>query len=748
MYRETQTRNCRLTRVLLSCIVAACLGIGCATVDDDAGRDERPQGDVQGAPPGGSIAKQKRFLNPLLLVPTWPFDDGKSQYRLVWSGGDTNLPMFSEPDPNSQLITELSYSDGQQIDTVGDYVAVYQPAIYQTRRRLEISGVAVSRGGERRGPFSRKLRRGASVAVYLYAGGDDCYLGVGGTIVLADCPTKKNYIGSFDESWQPLQMQPLSKIWWVRVSTPAATGWVPLDDRVYADIFPLASEAPPVEEAGSDTEVATETQSDTGEISGAQPEEVDSDNGSQGEGEPADSTVVQTDEIQEREAAMFGGGDVMADATSTESGEGNVEASESGDGGGAGLGSPLLSDDDIEERLEAQEDPLAIGAFAFLQLKYYTLEEGDPEEFTVSAPSLLDVYLDARPNPRVRTFAQGRLSVDFVVPDDAVNSLGEPEPNNVVDLDQLWLSFDVARSMFVTVGKQRIKWGTGRFWNPTDFLNSDRLNPLDVAVFDRRLGETLLKLHFPVEKLGWNFYAFALLEGARTPEDVGGAVRGEFLVGLTEFSLMASARKDRPYRFGADLSTGIWLFDLRLEAAGMYDDPRLYYRGELDLPLVFPEEYRRSDEIIPQVVGGLDLRIPYRRGDTLVVGGEYFYNDAGYSDASLYPWLFNNGAFRSFYAGRQYAGAYALLGGPGNWDDTSFVGTFLANLSDSSYLARLDISQAVLSHLQWTAFGSFHFGEPGELNYGVEIEPNIFAPDGVTIIQPLFNVGIGVKMEL
>ena len=78
-------------------------------------------------------------------------------------------------------------------------------------------------------------------------------------------------------------------------------------------------------------------------------------------------------------------------------------------------------------------------------------------------------------------------------------------------LDQLWINFDVAHRAFVTVGRQHVKWGVGKFWNPTDYLHPVRRDPL--ATFDARTGTTMLKLHVPWEKRGWNFYAVSPARG-------------------------------------------------------------------------------------------------------------------------------------------------------------------------------------------------------------------------------------------
>ncbi len=696
-------------------VVAALCQSACAT--DDVTPDE-----VAARPEQTPGIASRQFRDPLLLVPRWPFDDGSSQYRLVWNGGETTLPLFEEPDPQSRIVGQLSYKDGETIETAGDYLSVYRPNQFRAKRRLTVEGKVHGSAGPSDRVFSRVLERGDTLNVYGYAGGVQCYLGAGGKIFVGQCPTPEDFNGRFDGPSLPYQMQPVEKVWWVRIETPVKSGWAPLDVRVFADIFPLDS-APP--SGADDTSVAT-----TDKPSG-------------------DSTVPPpTDTELDREAALFGGGDdsgALADASSStdSSKQGTTSTTSGGD-----LGEPLMTAEDIEERLEAQEDPLTVGAFTFLQAQYFTYEEGAPEEWPLSTPSLLDVYLDARPSPRVRGYARGRLTANFSLNSETQDVLGEELEPIDVELDQLWVNFDIGRAVFATLGRQHVKWGTGRFWNPTDFLSSRPRDPLEVATFDTRLGVTLAKLHLPIEKLGWNFYAIAVLEEASTPEEVGGALRGEFLFGLTEVSLSATAQKGQPYRAGFDLSTGIWLFDLRFEGAALYRDPRPYYRGIVDPPRFLPVESSREDQILPQAVMGADLQIPYRRGDLLILGGEYFYNGTGYADEELYPWLFFNDRFLPYYAGRRYAGAYAALLGPGSWDDTSIFATGLANLSDESYLARIDVSQLALDYLRWNVFANYHFGTPGEFNYSLELEPNIFVPDGIDIDSPLIDVGIGVQMDL
>src|SRR5262245_33729134 len=61
---------------------------------------------------------------------------------------------------------------------------------------------------------------------------------------------------------------------------------------------------------------------------------------------------------------------------------------------------------------EVPEDPLRIGGQFYLRTQTLALEEQAPRDWAFTAPSLLDVYGDARPNPRVRGYVLGRMFYD------------------------------------------------------------------------------------------------------------------------------------------------------------------------------------------------------------------------------------------------------------------------------------------------------------------------------------------------
>src|SRR5262249_16013533 len=139
--------------------------------------------------------------------------------------------------------------------------------------------------------------------------------------------------------------------------------------------------------------------------------------------------------------------------------------------------------------------------------------------------------------------------------------------NPAVLLDQLWVNFDIARTLFITAGKQHVKWGVSRFWNPTDFLTPQRRDPL--AVFDPRLGASMIKVPLPSAR-GGNLHASGLIENGGRESTVGQwgcAIRGEIAFARSEIGAEAVFVPGRRDRFGLDASSAVGLLDVYVEAA-------------------------------------------------------------------------------------------------------------------------------------------------------------------------------------
>lgn len=398
----------------------------------------------------------------------------------------------------------------------------------------------------------------------------------------------------------------------------------------------------------------------------------------------------------------------------------------------------------VRGRLGETDDALKLGGLLYLRSALTAREGAPPSDWAFSTPALLDLYLDARPNDRVRGFALARTVYDATLPKGPTVQAGLPvvlgtsQANPHATLDQLWLKFDADRKVFLTAGRQHVKWGVGRFWNPTDFLHVARRDPL--AVFDERAGTTMLKAHLPWEARGWNLYGMAVAEPLVTPVTsplvpptlpaptnrlgaVGGAARAEVVLGSWELGIDGAAQRGMDPRLGLDASTGFWEIDVRGELA---------LRRGSDVPLVREvavpggttyEAYTPTGLRTAAVLAA-DWSHKYSDEDAFTLGVEYYWNQNGYDDARLYPVALLANLFTPFGMGRHYGGVYLALPRPGAWNLHTFTFTVLGNLSDTSFTGRVDWSMTLLTHLTLEAYVAGHAGtKGGELRFGLDVAP-------------------------
>jgi hypothetical protein len=544
--------------------------------------------------------------------------------------------------------------------------------------------------------------------------------------------------------------------------------------------------------------------------------------GALAQGRPSDENIFGSSDAPPATATLTSTSTSTATGTSTAAGTESPTATIPIPAGGAvdardelNLGDPNAATRFSTE--VAPSDPLKIGGQVYWRAISTGKQGQYPQNWSFSAPALLDVYMDARPNDRVRAYALGRMSYDPTLAANGSTSTNTGSPTaatagNVsaqqsdflgsaysqtrgpnVFLDQMWLSADIGHTVFVTAGKQHVRWGTARFWTPTDYLHMQPRNPL--LPFDARAGTTMLKLHVPWEAKGWNFYAYALPEGpAATPTtgDVSAAARAEVVLGTLEAGLGVFGNRNSKTKFAGDVSFGVWDLDFYGEAAlrnaGDVDFVTFDNQGLVDasgsgtgpfsnkktkapvdvtntaslVDAYFPSH--RGSGWKPQVTGGVSYTRQYADKDTFTVGAEYFYNGLGYDDPRVYPAvvflphsspLANPATF--FYLGKQYLGVYATAPAPYSWDNTTFTLSTLANLTDKSGITRLDYSLTVLTHLRFEAYGAVHWGQRnGEFRFGIDgsalAHTHITAVDslaGKLDVQPaIFDLGVGLRVAL
>jgi hypothetical protein len=455
--------------------------------------------------------------------------------------------------------------------------------------------------------------------------------------------------------------------------------------------------------------------------------------------------------------------------------------------GGTNIDFEQLNAAALKSRFDTEEEktnPLTIGGTLYLRTQASLLEHTEFKYQPLSAPGLVDIYLDARPNDRVRGVVvmrtlydptQGPNGPQSFVPTQ-LSTVSNPTTNPSFLLDQLYLKFDIVHRVFITAGRQKVKWGTSHIWNPTDALNSQKRDPLQP--FDLRLGVNALKVHVPIESLGWNFYAYGLLDNngpANQLGKLGGAARAEIVVPYlkAEVGLDGAWVSGKHPRYGIDISMPLpdpIPIDVYAEVSFRDASDFTLYRvnGSFDpnMPLMASVTSTVPTGITAQVSGGISTFIPYNDKNSLTLGLEYFYNPMGV-DKPIYPLLFFTNQYTAFYAAQHYAGLFVTAAGLPNLTWVSLNLTGLMNITDLSALVRLDAFFRVLTFLQFEVFVAGNFGtRGGELKLQVDTPalqqtgPNSFGacPDptgkAAGCIPPIYSpapigsAGVGLRISI
>ncbi|MDX2013782.1 MAG: hypothetical protein SFW67_26540 [Myxococcaceae bacterium] len=510
------------------------------------------------------------------------------------------------------------------------------------------------------------------------------------------------------------------------------------------------------------------------------------------------------------EADLFGGSDAPAQPSLTPDGGGDRDLTE--------LSGSSTSKFDTDE---VKADPLKIGANLNMFGQVLFQEGKTFAQEPVSLPILLETYLDGRPTDRLRAYGVARVQYDPSRPaggtmttsstptmsDMMSMGLGgltlpgtggvglttAAAQNPTVLLDQLWLRFDIARTVYLTVGRQKVRWGTARVWFPTDYLNSQPRDPFNP--FDVRLGVNMVKVHVPIEKLGWNFYGYGLFDniaaGANqlTIGDLGGAVRAEFVVWQAELGLGAIWQRGRRPRYAVDLSLPIGPVDVYGEVAlrdgrdfvitrapadttfGVFTDglrqAALRNAFGEDFIAAYADELARSSVTIgrgsgpmAQVSGGLSWQFNYTEKNFGILAAEYFYNPAGYRNPVEYQaqLFIAQGVYRltpdpvqqiPLYAGQHYLALIASAPGIPQFPWISINATNLLNLNDVSGLLRVDVIFRVLTYLNVQVFGAVFYGQKGgELRFSLPSELQEQLPAGTSVASPVGQAGVLMRLSI
>ncbi|MBF0298241.1 MAG: hypothetical protein HQK51_05950 [Oligoflexia bacterium] len=369
-----------------------------------------------------------------------------------------------------------------------------------------------------------------------------------------------------------------------------------------------------------------------------------------------------------------------------------------------------------------KDNSLQIGGFLRSEIYYYGNQHGKLSENTISAPQTASIYLDSKLRNGIRAFIRGKDIYDPTIDSTEENTqisptttestrtghtgertgrTGRPNVENLLQLEEMKLMFNINKTVFITAGKSKIKWGVSKFWNPTDFINNYHQDILKTV--DERLGVPLIKAHIPVDTS--NIYLLTILEDSSTSAKAGYAARMEIPISTkSEFTLSALHRGGHK-NYGGDFSIGVGNFDFYAEAAMVQES----------------SDASRSTAYTL----GASYEIGYADKESLIITGEYFHQSDGLSDAqnyTNYTYSFLTPSYRPFYHSRDYAMVSITMPRPFSWSDYTFNLFNLENISDQSYILKFRVESKAIQDILFATEVTYHYGHTyGEFRYGGQL---------------------------
>ena len=247
----------------------------------------------------------------------------------------------------------------------------------------------------------------------------------------------------------------------------------------------------------------------------------------------------------------------------------------------------------------------------------------DLEVFSIDFGTTL--FFDARPDEDFRVFGKATVSYPF----DSEG--GAREFDEVISIEELFSDFNWNEALFFRGGKHTINWGVGYFFSPADLLNVTEIDPENPEA-DRE-GPLSLKTHFPFD--AHNLYLYLIANDALAGDDnlltwneIGVAVKGEFVLGSTELGIGGLYQKDVAPSAMFTFSAPLWDVDLFGEAVLRYGSDKTF--------VVESAADSYPDDLFFHATAGFIVLYSFEAFDSsLNLAGQYSYNGEGYDDPDI-----------------------------------------------------------------------------------------------------------------
>ncbi len=188
---------------------------------------------------------------------------------------------------------------------------------------------------------------------------------------------------------------------------------------------------------------------------------------------------------------------------------------------------------------------------------------------------------------------------------------------------EVFLDANIDKKVYFRVGKQRLQWGRGYFFNPTDLINIEKKNFLDMD--SNREGVYGLKVHIPFG-VAYNLYGFLDVGDEIDTEYFAWAGKLEFLIKNTEMAFSGWTKKGHHPIYGFDFSSRIGSVDIFGELSLSAEETVKKLNDDFSIS-------QNREEWIPRGSMGFMKSFDFLNvSDRILVAGEFYYNHTGYYD--------------------------------------------------------------------------------------------------------------------
>lgn len=302
-------------------------------------------------------------------------------------------------------------------------------------------------------------------------------------------------------------------------------------------------------------------------------------------------------------------------------------------------------------------------------------------------------YADLRESDLVRLYAAGSFNYD---PSNYLSTKDYSTPT--YSLDELFVDTQIGEKAFFRLGKQRISWGVGYWYKPSDVLSLSAIDPDDPTA--ARNGPFAFKVDMPMKLNHLMVYMVPPISGVAGSSSI--ASKYDLVVNGWELSFAGYGRADMLARPRAIFTfTGaVGAFDLYGENVLLYGSDRTYVRESSTTPGTY-ETYRQENTPFFQSTLGIKYSVSKSSGFSFSAQLQGYYNGTGYADSSIMQNAAAKAKIKSDYAST-YTSSDVSATGAGMWylaGSTSISGRFgegrnltqltgsvyaLTNFSDSS----------------------------------------------------------------